>query len=377
MNPEVQRKQMQLERIEKRRAQKKRKRLHRRITAVITSLAVSAASVCAVYTASAKEVMITEINEFCGVNETVVMKTRVDSVGELLNESGVTVGDADKLSVSPETELEDQSEIVIMRGKQITIKAGGVEEIVSVTKSDTVSALAEAGYTPRENDEISANGANLAEADTISIIAVDVKDIETVTDIDFEVQYIDDPAILKGESRVVTEGQKGSLTAVERVTYHDGAEAARETLSETVTKQPVTKVIARGTKEPAKTVTAPVSGSISSNDTGSTINGMKYKKKITMQATAYSTSPSENGGYTVSAMGSQLRHGIAAVDPAVVPLGSKVYVESTDGSWTYGVASAEDTGGGIKGNKIDLCYEGSVASVNTFGRRSCNVYILE
>ena len=96
-----------------------------------------------------------------------------------------------------------------------------------------------------------------------------------------------------------------------------------------------------------------------------------------MTATAYSTSPSENGGYTVSAMGNSLGYGIVAVDPSVVPLGSKVYVESTDGTWTYGVASAEDTGGAIKGNRIDLCYEGSVASVNTFGRRSCNVYILE
>ena len=92
------------------------------------------------------------------------------------------------------------------------------------------------------------------------------------------------------------------------------------------------------------------------------------------RATAYSTSPSENGGYTVSAMGNPLGYGIVAVDPSVVPLGSKVYVTSADGSWSYGVASAEDTGGAIKGNKIDLCYG---SNANDFGRRSCVVYILE
>jgi 3D (Asp-Asp-Asp) domain-containing protein len=76
-------------------------------------------------------------------------------------------------------------------------------------------------------------------------------------------------------------------------------------------------------------------------------------------------------------MGNQLGYGIVAVDPSVIPLGSKVYVTSADGSWTYGVASAEDTGGAIKGNKIDLCYSGSSSDVNGFGRRSCVVYILE
>lgn len=73
-------------------------------------------------------------------------------------------------------------------------------------------------------------------------------------------------------------------------------------------------------------------------------------------------------------MGNPLGYGIVAVDPSVVPLGSKVYVTSADGSWSYGVASAEDTGGAIKGNKIDLCYN---SNANDFGRRSCVVYILE
>ena len=93
-----------------------------------------------------------------------------------------------------------------------------------------------------------------------------------------------------------------------------------------------------------------------------------------MTATAYSTDPSENAGYTVSAMGNPLGYGIVAVDPNVIPLGSTVYVTAPDGSWVYGVASAEDTGGAIKGNKIDLCFP---YNNDAFGRRSCVVYVLD
>ena len=50
--------------------------------------------------------------------------------------------------------------------------------------------------------------------------------------------------------------------------------------------------------------------------------------------------------------------GIVAVDPTVIPLGTKLYIESPDGgkSWTYGYCIAGDTGGAIKGNRVDLCY---------------------
>jgi 3D (Asp-Asp-Asp) domain-containing protein len=230
---------------------------------------------------------------------------------------------------------------------------------------------------PQENDEITIDGANVATSDTIELVAVDSKEVEVTSSVDFDTEYVEDSTLEKGKTKVITEGEKGEKVSVQKVTYRDGEEISRETLSEDITSEPVTQVVAKGTKEAVKTVTSPSKGSVFSSDTGNTINGMKYTKKITMQATAYSTSPSENGGYTVSAMGNPLGHGIVAIDPSVVPLGSKVYVESTDGSWTYGIASAEDTGGAIKGNRIDLCYEGSVASVNTFGRRSCNVYILE
>ena len=65
-----------------------------------------------------------------------------------------------------------------------------------------------------------------------------------------------------------------------------------------------------------------------------------------------------------------------AVDPRVIPLGTRLYVQSLDGSSDYGFAVAEDTGGAIKGNKIDLFFE-TAEQVRQFGRRRVKVYILD
>ncbi|EGS30218.1 3D domain protein [Peptoniphilus sp. oral taxon 375 str. F0436] len=90
-----------------------------------------------------------------------------------------------------------------------------------------------------------------------------------------------------------------------------------------------------------------------------------------MQATAYDPTAGSK-----TAMGTRARIGAVAVDPRVIPLGSKLYIESADGFPTYGYAVAEDTGGAIKGRRIDLFY-GSNAEARRFGRRNVVVYVLE
>jgi len=69
------------------------------------------------------------------------------------------------------------------------------------------------------------------------------------------------------------------------------------------------------------------------------------------------------------------QRGVVAVDPKVIPLGTKLYIESPDGSYVYGCAVAGDTGGAIKGNRIDLFMD-TYSECMQFGRRTMNVYIL-
>ena len=78
-------------------------------------------------------------------------------------------------------------------------------------------------------------------------------------------------------------------------------------------------------------------------------------------------------GHTYS--GTLARVGAIAVDPTVIPLGTKMYVVSNDGQYVYGYCVAEDIGGGIKGNKIDLYFD-TYAECWDFGVRMCTVYIL-
>ena len=86
------------------------------------------------------------------------------------------------------------------------------------------------------------------------------------------------------------------------------------------------------------------------------------------EATAYT-----GGGITASGLPAQ--YGRVAVDPRVIPLGSQLYIESEDGSYVYGYAVAADTGGAIKGNKVDI-YLDSYNQAIQFGRRNLRVYVI-
>lgn len=357
------------------RRKKKQKKVRRQKIGVVSMIMVIAIISAVICSASATAINITEINEFDGVKKTKTVYTmKRDSVGEVLSKENVTIGDNDRINVGVDDAVSDNDEIIITRGKEITIVADGVETSAVVTKADAHDALVEAGYIPGEADEISVeNGEDLKDSSKVQLISVS-STVEAVNEeIQNEVLYIDDPTMPEGETKVIEEGSIGTRQIKSNVLYRSGEEVSRELVSDTVVTEPKNRVIAIGKK---KSTVPAISRSGGITESNGTINGMSYSRKITMSATAYSTSPSENGGYTVSAMGNKLGFGIVAVDPSVIPLGSKVFVTSTDGSWTYGVASAEDTGGAIKGNKIDLCYDGTPSSVNQFGRRSCVVYVL-
>jgi 3D (Asp-Asp-Asp) domain-containing protein len=91
------------------------------------------------------------------------------------------------------------------------------------------------------------------------------------------------------------------------------------------------------------------------------------KAAVSMIATAYTADCYGCSGYTK--LGNRAGPGIVAVDPAVIPLGSHLYIPG------YGSAVAGDTGGAIRGNRVDLGFN-SNADAMQFGRRSVTVYVL-
>jgi 3D (Asp-Asp-Asp) domain-containing protein len=160
-----------------------------------------------------------------------------------------------------------------------------------------------------------------------------------------------DGTLERGLEEVLDEGEEGLKEATVRLHFEDGAQTATTTVAEKVLVEPKPQILRVGTRETVQT----------SRGT------MRFRQAFVMEATAYL--PTDGGGHGITASGLAARHGIVAVDPAVIPLGTRVYVPG------YGLALAADTGSAIIGNKIDLCIEDHDAAWH-FGRRMVKVYVL-
>ncbi|HLO98920.1 MAG TPA: 3D domain-containing protein [Fimbriimonas sp.] len=159
-----------------------------------------------------------------------------------------------------------------------------------------------------------------------------------------------------GLGRIVKakEAKDGSITKVYKLTKVEGRVVSKDLVrEERIEAQNATYHIGRAGYQPSRGVS-------------------KFKKvrTMTMNATAYEPGPASNGKWAgTTALGIPPRYGIVAVDPRVIKLGSLLYVEG------YGMAYAADTGGAIKGNRIDLCFA-THAQVYAFGRKKVTVHIL-
>ncbi len=92
-----------------------------------------------------------------------------------------------------------------------------------------------------------------------------------------------------------------------------------------------------------------------------------------MVATAYyafGKGGNDINGNGITAIGLRARKGIVAVDPRIIPLGTKLYIPG------YGEALAADTGGWIKGNRVDLCFE-TLEDCFRYGKRKIKIYLVE
>ncbi len=180
-----------------------------------------------------------------------------------------------------------------------------------------------------------------------------------------------DPTLPVGTEAVLTPGSDGEMRCTAEITYLGGQEASRQVLSETVTRQPVAEIIAVGTgSAPAVSEKPVIADGRITLPTGEVLT---YTRTDTVRATAYTHT--DRGCDTVTATGTRVHRGTAAVDPRFIPYGTRMFIVSSDGSYVYGIAAAEDCGGNIKGDRMDL-YLPTHAQCTAFGRRVCTVYFL-
>lgn len=198
--------------------------------------------------------------------------------------------------------------------------------------------------------------------DTVEVTEEDTEKVEFVTetrleDIPYGTTEIGVDTIPKGEREVVSAGVCGKVSRTYLVKYVDGVKKEEALYTEFPMSNPVNEVVNVG-----------VGGVVTAKD--GTVYPYNYRKQ--MEATAYTYLPP----YTTmtTATGETLRKGIVAVDPKVIPLHTKMFITSE--YWEYGFGVAEDTGGKIKGNIVDLAYM-SYDECIQFGRRQMQVYILD
>lgn len=320
-------------------------------------------SITSVYAAPWNE----EVTIIDGENRFTVY-TSQHTVKDIIGEQGIELSDNDMIYPAANSDVDDTHLIVIKRLKLLDVTYRG-ETVTYWTDATTYREFVNKGVIDVDEDDI--YDVNLDDKLAPTGNKMSVVKLDRVTEtVEEEIPYssvtVYDDTLDKGYRAVTTPGHNGKKAKYYEVVYKDGIEVSREFSGEMITQQCVDEVITEGTKE----LSISVNGQV-----------IPYKKVLTCQATAYDLSFESCGkypgspGYGITASGTYAKVGTVAVDPRVIPLGTKMYIVSTDGSYVYGYCTAEDTGGAIKGNKVDLFYNTRNECLQ-FGRRSVNVYIL-
>lgn len=278
--------------------------------------------------------------------------TAEKTVHDVLKEEGFTAFEGTTFSVDENAPVADGLEIRVDSLKRIELTVNGVRRMTETHQNSVNDFLKEAKVSYDANDIISpARSQKLEDGMGVTVDRIDVTQEKVTEEIPFETKTEKTDELYEGDSDVSQEGVPGQLERTVKVTRRNGKVESRETVKETVVKKPVDKIVREGTAErPA------MPGGLDPSEVAYT---------MVMEATAYTHS----GEPTASGAWPQVNYTVA-VDPNVIPLGTRMYVEG------YGYAVAQDTGGAIKGNIIDVFLD-SEAACESWGRRMVVVHILK
>ena len=254
----------------------------------------------------------------------------------------------------------------IERAFSVNIQADGQTYPVKMVYGTVADALQCAGITLEGDDYTEPALDRLVTAGTpIVVHRVDYQDRVETQAIPYDTEYVYTSLYFRNTGRTTTvqHGAEGQQTVTTRDRYVDGELENSIVVDSTTTVQPTNHVIKTyGAGAPVSPLTGP---------DGTTNAPASYSKVLTGKATGY---------YSKTGKGSSglgLGYGTVAVDPDVIPYGTKLYITSTDGKFVYGYAVATDTGIAVQKGQIlvDLFYETYAESVIN-GAIQVNVYVV-
>jgi resuscitation-promoting factor RpfB len=276
-------------------------------------------------------------------DQAIPLYTTAATIGEALHRTGLTLYLADHVQPGLGERISAGMHVYVARSIPVAVQVDGRtirtrthRERVGEVLADLNIVLTGQDYTTPTPDSA------LGKENTIRIVRVTERFLIAQEPIPFETVWQPAPELEIDHEGLLQEGAPGVRERRIRVRYEDGHEITRTVEDEYVAVPPTTKIRGYGTKIVVRTLDTP-SGPV------------EYWRTIGMLATSYSAAtsgtPRSSPWYGRTRTGMQMRKGIVAVDPNVIDLRSRVYVPG------YGIGIAGDTGGAIKGKRIDLGYD--------------------
>lgn len=305
-------------------------------------------------------------------DRTVTYTTFATDPAQVLGEAGMELGEYDSYTTEP---MEDGETIHVQRIQNITIVYHG-QTTNATTFGETAGELLRRLNLDVSGEDVVSHGMDEPTYDGMELRidrVVTVSETYTAT-MAHEVSYCYDASTPEGMEEVLTQGVDGELLCTADVTYVNGRETERKVHTQKVTKAPVAEIIGIGTGE-----------ALSQNSTGGapvigdgyiilpTGEVLTYSGTDTIRATAY-THTDAGCDFTTST-GTFVHRGTVAVDPRYIPYGTRMVIVSNDGEYFLGICVAEDCGGDIKGDRMDV-YFPTYEECREFGRRVCTIYYL-
>ena len=286
------------------------------------------------------------------------LQTSVETVSDALTEAGITLGPADEVFPATSAQLNSGMQVEVSHAKAINLRLGDQTQVIYSQAETLEEALAEAGYTfgPDDRVEPALSVAVTNDMDA-RLVRVSGQAFFEREDVIHKTVFKSDDSLTGTETRRI-EGQDGVRVTEYKIVIEDGVETERTFVGESFEPEPVDTVIYYSASAINST------GSMADAQVASTMH-----MYATWYNAASSGKPAEHPAYGITRSGAPLTKGIVAVDPNVIPLGTRLYIPG------YGFAVAGDTGGGIIGDMVDLGYPDGVAVDWRTGW--VDVYILE
>lgn len=340
----------------------------KRILAIVLSVSIVVSCV-AIAVSTYKKVKLID-----GGHE-LVLNTYSTSTERILSQADIKLDACDEVK---RKKTDDAILIEVLRAFPVYIKYHNLEYVEFMTKGVVSDVLKKADISLGVDDVINVSGdTKLYDGMKIEIDQVKYITKTETKKIKCDTIYKDSSDYPQGYQEVVAKGKNGKTQTSTTYRYVNGELDGVSSQFKEVIAKPKSKVVVKGT---AKTAEVSNIGGVSNQNTSSSstgtstagsVNGLAYSKVLTGSATAYTSS---QGALTSTGVPAYV--GGVAVNPNVIPYGSKLYIVA-DG-YTYGYATAVDTGGALmSGSALVDLYMSTYDECINFGRRNVKVYVLK